>query len=119
MRSALDGRWCTGRFPRLVRTGTPPAAKLSEAVAVPLYDQLRAMGPQPAIDLVLHTMGGDAEAPSRIVALLREYCDELAVLIPHRAHSAGTLLALGANEIVMTPLSILGPIDPQRTHPLP
>lgn len=63
-------------------------------------------------------MGGDAEAPSRIVALLREYCDELAVLIPHRAHSAGTLLALGANEIVMTPLSILGPIDPQRTHPL-
>lgn len=92
--------------------------KISEAAAVPLFDQLDAMGKQPAIDLVLNTMGGDAEVPWRLVTLLREYCDRLSVLLPHRAHSAGTSLALGADEIVMTPLAVLGPIDPSRTHPL-
>jgi hypothetical protein len=49
---------------------------------------------------------------------MREFCETLSVLIPHRAVSAGTLIALGADEIIMTPLSILGPIDPSRSHPL-
>ncbi len=53
-----------------------------------------------------------------MVSLMREYAEHLGGLIPHRAHSSGTLLALGADEIVMTPLSILGPIDPTRAHPL-
>ena len=95
-----------------------PMARISEAVVLPLYDQLRALGKQQALDLVLFTAGGDTEAPARIVSLLREYCDRFSLLLPHRAHSSGTLIALGADEIVMTPLSILGPIDPTRTHPL-
>ena len=40
------------------------------------------------------------------------------MIIPHRAASAGTVLALGADEIIMTKLAVLGPIDPSRTHPL-
>jgi hypothetical protein len=97
---------------------TTPLAKIALGVEIPLFDQLSKLGKQKAIDLILFTNGGDAEAPLRIVSLLREYCEFLSVLIPHRAYSAGTLIALGANEIVMTPLSILGPIDPSRTHPL-
>lgn len=93
-------------------------ARISEAAVVPLHDHLTALGKQDAIDLVLFTTGGDAEVPWRIVSLIREYCKRFAVLVPHRAHSAGTMLALGADEIVMTPLAVLGPIDPQRTHPL-
>jgi len=93
-------------------------AKISEAVIVPLYDHLQAIGKQESIDVVLFTRGGDTEAPWRFTSLIREYCKKFSVLIPHRAHSAGTLLALGANEIVMTPLGLLGPIDPYRTHPL-
>lgn len=95
-----------------------PVARMSESVTIAIYDQLRALGKQPKIDVVLNTVGGAVEAPWPIVNLLREFCDELAVLVPHRAHSAGTLFCLGANEIVMTPLSILGPTDPSRTHHL-
>jgi len=93
-------------------------ARISEAAVVSLYDQVSSIGKQPAIDLVLFTRGGDTEVPWRIVTLMREYCDKFSVLLPYRAYSAGTLLAMGADEIVMTPLAVLGPIDPSRTHPL-
>lgn len=95
-----------------------PTARISNAVLPSLYDVLESLGEQPALDLVLHTGGGDTEAPGRIVSLLREYTDDLAVLVPHVAMSAGTTLAMGANEIIMTPLASLGPIDPSRRHPL-
>jgi hypothetical protein len=42
---------------------------------------------------------------------MREYCQSFGVLIPYKAHSAATMLALGANEIVMGPLAELSPID--------
>jgi ClpP class serine protease len=42
-----------------------------------------------------------------LVTLLRQYCKRLAVLVPFRAHSAGTLISLGADEIVMLPGSEL------------
>ncbi len=96
----------------------PQTARISEAVVPSLFDQLKAIGPQERLDLVLYTFGGDTEIPIRIVTLLREFCKKLSVLIPYRANSSGTLLAMGADEIVMTPLSALGPIDPSRTHPL-
>lgn len=97
---------------------TTDMARVSEAVILSLYDQLTAIGKTEKLDLFLYTRGGDTEAPWRIVSLIREFCDQFAVLVPHRASSAGTLIAMGADEIVMSPLGILGPIDPSRTHPL-
>ncbi|MFH1674122.1 MAG: hypothetical protein ABIF87_11955 [Pseudomonadota bacterium] len=93
-------------------------ARISEAMVLSLYDQLSSIGRQEAIDLFLFTRGGDVEAPWRIVTLIREFCNRFSVLVPYRAHSAGTLLAMGADEIVMTPMGVLSPIDPSRTHPL-
>ena len=93
-------------------------ARISEAMIPSLYDQLSAIGQQEALDLFLFTRGSDTEAPWRIVTLMREFCNRFAVLVPYRAHSAGTLLAMGADEIVMTPMRVLSPIDPSRTHPL-
>jgi hypothetical protein len=46
------------------------------------------------------------------VSLFREYAKSFSVLIPYRAYSAATLLALGADEIVMHPFAEMGPIDP-------
>lgn len=97
---------------------TSALAKMSIGVELPLFDHLRAIGKQKALDLYLFTGGGDTEAPIRIVNLIREFCETFSVLIPHRALSAGTLTALGADQIIMTPLSSLGPIDPSRSHPL-
>ncbi len=64
------------------------------------------------IDLCLYTRGGDTNAVWPIASLLREFDPDFNVLVPFRCHSAGTLLALGSKQIVMTLLSELSPIDP-------
>ena len=92
--------------------------KVSSGAVLTLFDQLEAIGSTERIDLLLSTTGGDADVPWRIVSMCREYCTHLSVLVPYRALSAGTTICLGADEIVMTPLGSLGPIDPSRTHPL-
>lgn len=76
------------------------------------------IGPCEKISLFLYTRGGDTSAARNIVNLLRMYCDELQVIVPHKAHSSGTIISLGANEIVMTKQATLGPIDPSLHTPL-
>ncbi|MCB1467505.1 MAG: hypothetical protein KDK08_10285 [Rhizobiaceae bacterium] len=68
------------------------------------------------IDLLLHTPGGDVDAAEKLITLVRSAAGEdgqLRVIVPDYAKSAGTLMALGANTIVMSDCSELGPIDPQ------
>jgi len=48
----------------------------------------------------------------QIINLIKEFCDELEVIIPEKALSAGTLMSLAANKIIMTRHSVIGPIDP-------
>lgn len=50
--------------------------------------------------------------------LIRIFCDELEVLIPFKALSAGTLISIGADRVVMTKQAALGPIDPSVNNPL-
>ncbi|MDV0445246.1 hypothetical protein MmiAt1_08100 [Methanimicrococcus sp. At1] len=64
-------------------------------------------------DLLIISNGGDPIASWRIMNILRERFEEISVLIPFVAYSAATLLALGADEIIMHPYSNLGPVDPQ------
>ncbi|MGO8813248.1 MAG: SDH family Clp fold serine proteinase [Terriglobia bacterium] len=64
------------------------------------------------VDLCLYTRGGDTNAVWPIINLLREFDPDFNVLVPFRCHSAGTLLAIGAKQIIMTPLGELSPIDP-------
>ena len=75
-------------------------------------DHLRAIGKTAQLDLFLYTSGGATDAVWPLVNLLREHCEKLSVIVPFRAHSAGTLICLGAHEIVMTEWSELSPIDP-------
>lgn len=106
------------RQSRVIVYWTSDIAKMSEGVVLTLYDQLTAIGKTDRLDLFLRTNGGDTEVPWRIVSLAREFAKEFNVLVPYKALSSGTLTALGADNIVMTPLGVLGPIDPSRTHPL-
>lgn len=80
--------------------------------------QLDSIGTQEKISLYLYTRGGDTAAAWSIVNLLRQYCDSLEVVIPHKAHSAGTLISIGANSIIMTKQATLGPFDPSVNSPL-
>lgn len=65
------------------------------------------------IDLLLHTPGGLVLASEQIAYALRDHPAKVTVLVPHYAMSGGTLLALAADEIVMDPAAVLGPVDPQ------
>ena len=66
-----------------------------------------------ALLVVLDTPGGVAEVVERIVRIFREHYKEVRFLIPDRALSAGTILAMSGDSIWMDYNSVLGPIDPQ------
>jgi hypothetical protein len=97
---------------------TVPGIIVRGDVVEQLYEQLHNIGRVPQIDLFLYSTGGETEIPWRLITLIREFCDRFAVLIPAAAYSAATHLAMGADEIVMGPLSELSPVDPARSHPL-
>jgi ClpP class serine protease len=65
------------------------------------------------VDLVLHTPGGLVLAVLQIARALKLRRASTTVFVPHLAMSGGTLIALAADEIVMSPHAVLGPVDPQ------
>lgn len=69
------------------------------------------------IALILHTPGGLVLAASQIAMALKRHEGKKIVIIPHYAMSGGTLIALAADEIIMDPDAVLGPLDPQLQTP--
>jgi ClpP class serine protease len=65
------------------------------------------------IDLIVHTPGGLVLAARQIAHALNDHPAKVTVFVPHYAMSGGTLIALAADEIVMDPNAVLGPVDPQ------
>jgi ClpP class serine protease len=74
---------------------------------------IRMTPPEMPIDLVLHTPGGLVLAAEQIACALKRHKGKVTVFVPHYAMSGGTLVAMAANEIVMDPNAVLGPVDPQ------
>jgi len=91
---------------------SPIAAQIADDVIRPLYEHIRELGHVEKIDLFIYSRGGAIDVPWRIVSALRHASDTWSVLIPFRSNSAATLIALGADKIVMGPQGELGPIDP-------
>lgn len=94
----------------------PINARIAADIIPVISQQLRTIGKTDKIDLFLYSSGGDTMVPWRLVSMMREYCDTFSVLIPYKAHSAATMIALGADEIVMSDLSELSPIDPSTAN---
>jgi len=87
--------------------------------AIPFFfNQLRQIGEVPRLDLLVFTAGGDTLAAFGLARLLREFAKWVGVLVPDRCFSAGTLLAISANQIYMTRAGMLSPIDPSVTTQL-
>jgi Serine dehydrogenase proteinase len=82
-----------------------------------IYEQIRVIKSKgnnfENIDLFLYSRGGDSDAPWSIVSTIRECFPDknFNVLLPFRAHSAATMISLGADEIIMTEKAELGPVD--------
>ncbi|PJA86573.1 MAG: hypothetical protein CO141_04035 [Candidatus Moranbacteria bacterium CG_4_9_14_3_um_filter_42_9] len=94
----------------------PVNARVAMDIIPIISGQLRKIGKQEKIDLVLYSAGGDTMVPWRLVSMIREYCDQFSVIVPYKAHSAATMISLGADEIIMSDMSELSPIDPSTVN---
>lgn len=70
-------------------------------------------GPRDRVDVFLQTPGGSGETAEEIVRILHKKSNHVSFVIAGEAKSAGTILALSGNEILMTETGSLGPIDAQ------
>jgi hypothetical protein len=86
-------------------------------VFVNQLDKIRT-SPKSKISLYLYTTGGDTLSAWSIINLVNQFASEVEVIVPSKCLSAGTLMSLGAKDIVMTKQATLGPIDPSVNTPL-
>jgi hypothetical protein len=95
------------------------AAAIERDDVVGFVDLLHNVPKDANLDLLLHTPGGDIDAAEKLITIVQTSVGvgRLRVIVPDFAKSAGTLMALGADTIIMSDTSELGPIDPQiRSH---
>ncbi|MEW9094063.1 MAG: ATP-dependent Clp protease proteolytic subunit [Clostridiaceae bacterium] len=83
-----------------------------------LYEIFKKIGKNEKLSIFIKSDGGDVEAALRIVNLIRTYSTNVTALIPLECASSATMIALGANEISMGPLSFLTAIDSSIMHNL-
>ena len=93
--------------------GVPVSSSIGIEDSEAVLRAIRLTPPDQPIDLILHTPGGLVLAAEQIALALLERPGKVTVFVPHYAMSGGTLLALTADEIVMDPHAVLGPVDPQ------
>ena len=86
---------------------------------IPFADFLYHVRQGECLELLLHTPGGNVDAAEKLVRMIRRKVDdaEFHIVVPEFAKSAGTLMVLGADQVVMSDTSELGPIDPQIRLP--
>ena len=84
---------------------------------MPFVDLLHNVPPSRDVDLLLHTTGGCIDAAEKLMGMMRSHVRTAAlrIIVPEFAKSAGTLMVLGADSVVMSDMSELGPIDPQTS----
>lgn len=80
------------------------------------YQHLKLIGKVRKVTLFINSNGGNLDTPWPLVNTIREFCNEFEVIVPCDARSAATLIALGADRIVMTPVSHLSPVDPEGVY---
>ena len=85
---------------------------------VALYEILEKIGKHDTFYLFIKSDGGNGQASLRLVNLLRQYCRRLIALVPLECASAATMIALGADEVLMGPMAYLTPVDTSLTHDL-
>ena len=104
---------CTGRT--LICFVSGNKCVIDDDDIMPFVDLLHNVQPNHDVDLLLHTKGGSVDAAEKLMGMLRSLVGtaKLRIIVPDFAKSAGTLMVLGADSVVMSDMSELGPIDPQ------
>ena len=78
-----------------------------------LLRKIRSVPPEVPIDFIIHCPGGVVLPAEQIALALKEHRGKVTAIVPYYAMSGATLVCLAADEIVMEPFSVLGPLDPQ------
>ena len=93
--------------------GVPVSSSISIEDSEAVLRAIRLTPPEQPIDVILHTPGGLVLAAEQIAKALVQRKAKVTAFVPHYAMSGGSLIALAADEIVMDPNAVLGPVDPQ------
>lgn len=102
----------------LITYWNSPKGSICQNDVTGLYGVLRSTGKVDRLSLFVKSDGGSGEASLRMVNLLRQFVRRLTVLAPLECQSAATMLALGADRILMGPLAHLSAVDTSLTHDL-
>ena len=91
-----------------------PGADINDLDMTGFMENVKGLDCTKGLDLILHTPGGNPAAAESIVNYLRvKFNNDIRIIVPHLAMSAGTMIACSGKEIVMGKHSSLGPVDPQ------
>ena len=93
--------------------GLPVSSSISIEDSEAVLRAIRLTPENQPIDVILHTPGGLVLAAEQIAKALVLRKAKVTAFVPHYAMSGGSLIALAADEIVMDPNAVLGPVDPQ------
>jgi ATP-dependent protease ClpP protease subunit len=91
---------------------------ITNRVAYRLNKIIRKMSGVETLGLLIDSGGGDIDATSKIVKLLRANCKKFVAIVPFWAKSAATLLAVSADELILCKSAELGLVDPQVRDPV-
>lgn len=104
----------TGRFPvTYFANFSDPNASLDDTDVDMIEDLINHAPGDAKLDLIVESPGGSALSAERLVKTCRAFSTDFRVVVPRRAKSAATMVAMGANSILMGPAAELGPVDPQ------
>lgn len=102
----------------LVSYWNNPRGSVCPNDVIAMYEVLERIGQHEKIFLFIKSDGGSGQVSLRLVSLLRQHCQQLVVLIPLECASAATMIALGANQILMGPTAYLTAVDTSLNHAL-
>ena len=111
--SQQTGRNVIAYYSSWLKPGKTQNIDINDSDITGVMNSIKGLDCSKGLDLILHTPGGNPTATEGIVKYLHSKFNNVRVIIPQMAMSAGTMLACSASEIVMGKHSCLGPIDPQ------
>jgi Serine dehydrogenase proteinase len=95
-----------------------PRGSVCSNDVIALNEVLERLGKHETIYLFLKSDGGSGQVSLRMVNLLRQHCKNFVALVPLECASAATMIALGANQILMGPTAYLTAVDTSLNHAL-
>lgn len=112
--SQQTGRNVIAYYSGWLKPGKTQNIDINDSDITGVMNAIKGLDCAKGLDLILHTPGGNPTATEGIVKYLHsKFGNNIRVIVPQMAMSAGTMLACASNEIIMGKHSCLGPIDPQ------